>query len=67
MNRTDPSAADITSVLEPGMFVRNPAAPEWGLGQVQSNIASKVTVNFENEGKLVLDGRNVALVIDDPS
>ena len=67
MNRTDPSAVDITSVLEPGMFVRNPAAPEWGLGQVQSNIAAKVTVNFENEGKVVLDGRRITLIIDDPS
>ncbi len=67
MDRTDTSAADITSVLEPGMFVRNPAAPEWGLGQVQSNIAAKVTVNFENEGKVVLDGRRITLIIDDPS
>lgn len=67
MTENIPSATDLTSVLEPGMFVRNPQAPEWGLGQVQSNIASKVTVNFENEGKVVLDGRKIALVIDDPS
>lgn len=61
------AAADITAILEPGMYVRNPKAPDWGLGQVQSNIGGRVTVNFENEGKLVLDGRKVALVIDHPS
>lgn len=61
------SAEDITSILEPGMFVRHPGAPDWGLGQVQSNIGGKVTVNFENEGKVVLDGRMVALDIVDPS
>lgn len=57
----------MTALLEPGMFVRHPGAPDWGLGQVQSNIGGKVTVNFENEGKVVLDGRVVALVIDYPS
>jgi hypothetical protein len=64
----DPSDSEnITALLEPGMFVRHPGAPEWGLGQVQSNIAGKVTVNFENEGKVVLDGRKIALVMDFPS
>ncbi|WGT52418.1 MULTISPECIES: DUF3553 domain-containing protein [Thioclava] len=48
-------------ILEPGMLVRNPAQPDWGTGQVQSRIGEKVTVNFEHEGKLVLDGRRVAL------
>jgi hypothetical protein len=55
---------DITAMLEPGMFVRHPQKPEWGLGQVQSNIDSKVTVNFENEGKVVLDGRRIALIME---
>lgn len=65
---SDPNAAgDITAILEPGMFVRHPGAPDWGLGQVQSNIGGKVTVNFENEGKVVLDGNRVALIIDEPS
>lgn len=64
----DPSGADdITAILSPGMFVRHPGAPDWGLGQVQSNISGKVTVNFENEGKVVLDGRRIGLVIDYPS
>lgn len=51
----------IYEILEPGMLVRNPAQPDWGTGQVQSRIGEKVTVNFEHEGKLVLDGRRVAL------
>lgn len=46
---------------EPGMLVRNPAQPQWGLGQVQSVIGTRVTVNFEETGKVVLDSRVVAL------
>lgn len=46
------------------MFVRHPLQPAWGMGQVQSNIGGKVTVNFENEGKVVIDGRRVALIIE---
>lgn len=49
------------SMLEPGMLVRHPAKPDWGLGQVQSNIAGKVTVNFEHAGKVVVDERHVQL------
>ncbi|WP_224815009.1 DUF3553 domain-containing protein [Hasllibacter sp. MH4015] len=67
MDKDNSAAADITAILEPGMYVRLPAAPDWGLGQVQSNIGGKVTVNFEHEGKVVLDGHKAALVIDDPS
>ena len=48
-------------ILEPGMLVRNPREPEWGVGQVQSRIAQRVTVNFEHAGKLVIDGRLVPL------
>lgn len=53
--------SDLNALLEPGMFVRNPSQPDWGIGQVQSNIDSRITVNFENEGKVVLDGRRVSL------
>lgn len=35
--------------------MRLPAAPDWGLGQVQSVIGDKVTVNFENAGKRTID------------
>jgi hypothetical protein len=52
----------MNSLLEPGMLVRNPDRPDWGLGQVQSNVRGKVTVNFEHEGKLVLDSSQVDLV-----
>ncbi len=33
------------------MLVRHPDEPDWGLGQVQSNIDNKVTVNFEHAGR----------------
>ncbi|MBV7409542.1 DUF3553 domain-containing protein [Maritimibacter sp. DP1N21-5] len=51
----------LSSLLEPGMLVRLPTEPDWGLGQVQSNIHGKVTVNFENAGKRVIDISQVAL------
>ncbi|MEM1078298.1 MAG: DUF3553 domain-containing protein [Pseudomonadota bacterium] len=53
--------SEMNALLEPGMFVRNPDQPEWGVGQVQSNINSRITVNFENEGKVVLDATRIAL------
>jgi Protein of unknown function (DUF3553) len=53
----------MNSVLEPGMLVRNPACPDWGLGQVQSRIGHRITVNFEHAGKIVIDGRAVDLRI----
>ena len=37
--------------FDPGDFVINPNKKEWGIGQVQSVIKNKVTVNFENAGK----------------
>lgn len=53
--------------LAPGMFVRHPQEPDWGLGQVQSAIGHRVTVNFEHRGKLLIDINHVALVIVDPA
>lgn len=53
---------DINSLLEPGMLVRHPDQPDWGVGQVQSNIGGRITVNFREQGKVVLDGSRVALV-----
>ena len=47
---------------EPGDRVRNPLNKEWGVGQVQSIIDNKVTVNFENVGKKVVNVKNVELV-----
>ena len=48
--------------LTPGMLVRHPERPDWGLGQVQSAIGPRVTVNFEHAGKLLIDSRKVALI-----
>ena len=54
--------------LEPGVIVRHPGRPDWGLGQVQSVAGAKVTVNFEDAGKQVIDAQIVSLVFvgDDP-
>ena len=54
--------------LEPGVLVRHPGQPDWGLGQVQSVAGRKVTVNFENAGKQTIDVGVVTLVFvgDDP-
>ena len=51
----------LNALLEPGMLVRHPGMPDWGLGQVQSNIGSRITVNFEHQGKVVLEGERVFL------
>lgn len=53
---------DINAMLEPGMLVRHPGEPNWGIGQVQSNIGGKVTVNFREEGKVVIQSAVVALM-----
>jgi len=45
------------------MLVRHPDAPDWGVGQVQSNIGGKITVNFREEGKIVIDGARVMLIL----
>ena len=49
----------LSELLEVGAIVRHPSAPEWGEGQVQSIIGDRVTVNFENAGKVVIDARRV--------
>ena len=47
--------------FEPGDYVINPLKKEWGVGQVQSIIGNKVTVNFENYGKRVINIENIYL------
>ena len=47
--------------LEPGDFVINPKNKEWGIGQIQSVIKNKITVNFQNSGKQVIDVKHVIL------
>lgn len=53
--------SDLNSMLEPGQLVRHPDQPDWGLGQVQSNIDGKITVMFEHAGKVVVNGAHVTL------
>ena len=47
--------------FEPGDKVINPLNKGWGIGQVQSIIKDKVTVNFENVGKKVININNIQL------
>ena len=47
--------------FEPGDKVFNPKNVNWGIGQVQSIIEGKVTVNFENVGKKVIYTKNIEL------
>ncbi|MEL6279861.1 MAG: DUF3553 domain-containing protein [Pseudomonadota bacterium] len=56
--------------LEVGALVRLPERPDWGVGQIQSLVADKlgdrITVNFENAGKQVLNGARVDLEVVSP-
>ena len=47
--------------LEPGDIVINPLKKSWGIGQIQSIIKNKATVNFENKGKLVINTEEIIL------
>ena len=47
--------------LEPGDFVINPSNKHWGIGQIQSIIKNKATVNFQNCGKIVINLNEVVL------
>lgn len=55
--------------LVPGALVRHPTQPDWGTGQVQSVIGNRVTVNFEHQGKQMINNDVVGLVVinGDPS
>ena len=46
---------------EPGDYVINPSNKDWGIGQIQSIIKNKVTVNFENVGKKVINSQIIVL------
>ena len=47
--------------LEPGNFVKHPKERNWGIGQVQSIIKNKATVNFQESGKKVINLDNIRL------
>jgi hypothetical protein len=56
----------VSSDFFPGQRVRLPARPEWGIGQVQSVVGDRVTVNFENAGKVMLRLSGITLdVVED--
>ena len=53
---------------EPGQIVRHPGRPDWGLGQVQSVVGPRVTVNFHHAGKVLVNTMVVALAVEaDPA
>ena len=47
--------------FEPGDKVYNPQNKGWGIGQVQSIIKDKITINFQNVGKKVINAKNIEL------
>jgi hypothetical protein len=51
------------SEFEPGQRVRHPGQPDWGVGQVQSVVGDRVTVNFEHAGKVLVNVAAVRLVV----
>lgn len=53
----------MTQDLSPGMLVRHPARPDWGIGQVQSAVGHRVTVNFEHAGKVLINTRQITLAL----
>ncbi|BDG74609.1 DUF3553 domain-containing protein [Roseomonas fluvialis] len=56
----------MTAIIEPGMRVRLPGQPDWGIGQVQSVTGDRITVNFEHAGKVLINAAVVVLdVIED--
>ncbi|PIB26177.1 DUF3553 domain-containing protein [Amylibacter kogurei] len=47
--------------LTPGQLVKHPDQSDWGVGQVQSVVGHKITVNFEQAGKVVINGALISL------
>ena len=56
----------MNELLEVGAIVRHPQQADWGLGQVQSIIGARATVNFEHAGKVVINLDEVSLILDTP-
>jgi hypothetical protein len=51
----------MAQTLEPGMWVRLPARPDWGDGQIQSVVGPRVTVGFEHAGKILVNTETAVL------
>tara|TARA_Y100000590_G_scaffold424183_1_gene530778 strand:+ start:58 stop:243 length:186 start_codon:yes stop_codon:yes gene_type:complete len=49
--------------LSPGVYVVNKNNIDWGIGQIQSAINEKITINFENVGKKVVNINEIKLKI----
>ncbi len=52
--------------LVPGAYVRHGGRPDWGLGQVQSVDGARITVDFANAGKRLINGEVVELLPAEP-
>lgn len=61
-----PKETPVDDALVPGAWVRHPMQPDWGLGQVQSAVGDRITVNFEHAGKVLINAAVVALTVVDP-
>ncbi len=48
-------------LITPGTWVRHPDQPDWGLGQVQTVVGYRITVNFEHAGKVVINSQVIDL------
>lgn len=58
--------AETAGVLVPGLRVRHPDKDDWGVGQIQSVIGNRVTVNFEHAGKVLINSDVIDLIpLDD--
>lgn len=55
----------MNTLLVPGSVVRHPERPDWGLGHVQSVIGERVTVNFEDRGKVLINAAVIELEVVD--
>jgi len=52
----------LTTHLIPGALVCHPDQPDWGIGQVQSAIGHRVTVNFQHAGKKLINAAVIELI-----
>lgn len=52
----------MAAAIVPGDIVRHPQCPDWGLGQVQSVIGDRITVNFEHAGKVLIRADGIDLI-----
>lgn len=59
-----PPYQGLSGAISPGQWVRHPGRPDWGIGQVQSAIGDRVTVNFTHAGKVLV---NIAVVALEPA